>query len=256
MTPLNLEIYDEQLIAFIRTQTEKSKESPLQYITRLIQSDISHQRELPIEDAISLTQSIFSIYAEEYKKRFGVEAPYENGEARKVVGQTVAEMLRSGLNLEQVQEKLSHAVSWYLNFHENQDSNGQNYPYGLKYLFSKTNNSWLLRSCIESSYKLNDKVFRLMQSSGLSREEAIRSVRRGDRAGSQVQESKVARLDDALKIYAKVRKFREFLPKDFKFLPQIDLLFKSETPDEKYITEAVDFLKKVLVVMEKKHGER
>jgi len=252
--PLTIEIYDDSLAQFILEQSRLKEETPLQYVTRLAIEENRRNTQVEllgdrIEDVIS---GLRVVYSDEYKKRFGVDAPYENGEATRLMTLAITEMLKSGMSAKEAFGKLRNSITWYLNFHDNQDTNGQNFPYGIKYLFSRTKDGWLLRSCVESSYKLDDKVFKLIRS-GLSREEAMRTIRRGDRAGSVKQESRVAQLDEALKLCASFRKkYAEHLPSNFKFHKKIDRLFKSETPSNEYIKEAIEWLNNLADAIDKR----
>lgn len=250
--PLLIEIYDENVVAYIEERCKQLGITPLQYVLAGVKKDYESQQQVVADDIQRLVLSLEKEYYEQYEQRFGLKPSDENGEGRKAIFEVVYTMVAELKNVPKVESKLRKAITWYLNFHDNTDTEGQNFPYGLKYLFSRKN-PWLLRTCIESSVKLDDKMFKLMQEGKLSREEAIRTLKRGDAAGSAKQKSVVGMLDEALKIYAQIRKqYGSKLPKAFKFQPQIDRLFKSETPDEEYITAAILWLNGMKQALENK----
>lgn len=253
--PLIIEIYDEKVIAYIKERCSRLGITPLQYIGLGIKKDYESQQQVVADDIERLVNALASEYYQQYEQRFGLKPSDENGDGRRAIFEVVYPMVAELNSVPKTEAKLRKAVVWYLNFHNNANANGQNFPYGLKYLFSKKN-PWLLRTCIESSVKLDDKMFKLMQEGKLTREEAIRAIKRGDTAGSQKQTSVVGLLDQALRIYADIRKQHGTrLPKSFKFQPQIDLLFKAETPDEDYIRDAIDWLNGMKQALEAKYQD-
>jgi hypothetical protein len=251
MDPLSIEIYDEKAIEFVKTQSVVTKTTPTGYVVDLIKRTMISQ-DASLKDITSINDVVDNLkaaYYSEYKKRFGLDAPHENGDGTQAILEVVAPMIEVKA-ADKVQAMLMKAITWYLNFHENTDPNGQSFPYGIKYLFAKKN-PWLLRSCIESSGKMDSNLFNLMQK-GLTRDEALRIMKRGDAVGSGKQSSSILLLQEAQLLYndvlkqIPVKQARQV----FKFHKKVDLLFKAETPSEEYIKDSIEFIKNVKTMVE------
>jgi hypothetical protein len=253
ISKLAIEINDESVAAYILSRCARYNITAEQYVVICAKRDYESEQQMAANDIERLVLTLEQDYQEGYKKRFGVSASNENGDGRKAIFEVVYVMVQEIKSVPKTETILKRAITWYLNFHDNSDTNGGHYPYGLKYLFSKKS-PWLLRTCIESSMKLDDKMFKLMNEGKLTRDEAIRTLKRGDAAGSGKQKSAAALLDEALRLYSDIKeKYGAHLNAQFKFHPIIDDLFKSEIPSEDYIQNSIMWLMNFRSMLEEKY---
>ena len=247
MSPITIEIYDEEVVSYLTKVFSKFGVSPVEWVTREVKKYIAEDAKIDKTNPIKrMTFELQNEYNNAYREKFGTEPAPENGEGLKAISEIVEFAFEKDPNYENNFKVFSRAINWYINYHNNSDAQGQNFPYGVKYLFNK-NNGWLLRTCIESSLKLDDKVFQLMKERNLTKDEAIRLLRRGDAAGSDIQNSVITTLDEALLVYTRVKNKMNNpkIKNALKTLPEIELLFKSETPSIEYIKNSIEFLQKV-----------
>jgi len=247
MNPITIEIYDEEVVSYLTKMSSKFGISPVEWVTREVKKHIAEDVKIDKTNPIKrMTFELQNEYNNAYREKFGTDPAPENGEGLKAISEIVEFAFQKDPNYENNFKVFSRAINWYINYHNNSDTQGQNFPYGIKYLFNK-NNGWLLRTCIESSLKLDDKIFQIMKERNLTKDEAVRLLRRGDAAGSNIQNSVITTLDEALLVYTRVKnKMNNLKIKNaLKTLPEVELLFRSETPSIEYIKKSIEFLKKV-----------
>lgn len=178
MKKLSLELEDTKALALAKL-CKSSGKSPNEIIGELITEHLRLPSLVSAPFVDSITNKLIGQYRKYYKARFNLDPPGQNGAAYSLIRSYFEENAQSDVGATKLYTLLDNAILWYLYYHDNTSPTGTTYPYGLKYLFSE-NSAWLLRTCIESAQKTDMAIFEAMKTRGLTRDEAIRALKRGD----------------------------------------------------------------------------
>jgi hypothetical protein len=185
----------------------------------------------------SFAQSLINFYKETYRARFSLDT--DENISEKLVNDIINKISNHVDNsIETTIDILEKAITWYLFMHKNEDINGGKIPVKFRILLEQ---SWLLRSCIESSQNLDIAIIQQMALTGLSSKDAAKAIKRGD---IMIASNDIPTREQVIKLALKIQSEKD-LNDDFKQHPLIRKLFLTATPDDAYIIKAMKFLEKV-----------